>query len=171
MLKGDGFMLRPVLESDLEALYSLHRDIANRGSYYPLGVMSEPAFRKHFHETGFWEKSEGMLLIVSDDGRLVGHVEFFPTVAYLDELELSYQLYSTADAGQGIMTWAVQQMTGYLFDNRKTNRLRLIIHPDNVASRRIAEKCGYRFEGTARGAWFHEASTMAWARLLTPNLL
>jgi RimJ/RimL family protein N-acetyltransferase len=31
-----------------------------------------------------------------------------------------------------------------------------VIHPDNVASRRLAEKCGFRHEGTARGAWYHK---------------
>jgi RimJ/RimL family protein N-acetyltransferase len=34
------------------------------------------------------------------------------------------------------------------------NRIRLIIHPDNAPSRRVADKCGFRHEGTARGAWF-----------------
>jgi RimJ/RimL family protein N-acetyltransferase len=31
----------------------------------------------------------------------------------------------------------------------------LIIHPDNAASRRVAEKAGYQFEGIARGAWYN----------------
>ena len=36
------------------------------------------------------------------------------------------------------------------------NRIRLVVHPDNAASRRLAEKCGFRHEGTARGAWYHK---------------
>ncbi|MAS38253.1 MAG: hypothetical protein CL610_29925 [Anaerolineaceae bacterium] len=96
-----------------------------------------------------------MLLIVNDADEILGHIEFFETVAYLDELELSYQIYSEAHRGQGIATEAVMLLTGYLFDRMKHNRIRLIIHPDNLASKRIAEKCGYQYEGVARGAWFN----------------
>lgn len=31
-----------------------------------------------------------------------------------------------------------------------------MIVPGNAASRRIAEKCGYQLEGTARGAFFND---------------
>jgi RimJ/RimL family protein N-acetyltransferase len=30
-----------------------------------------------------------------------------------------------------------------------------VIHPDNDASQRVAEKCGFTLEGTMRKAWFH----------------
>lgn len=38
----------------------------------------------------------------------------------------------------------------------RVNRIRLVIHPGNTASRRLAEKCGFRHEGTARGAWYNK---------------
>jgi ribosomal-protein-alanine N-acetyltransferase len=34
-------------------------------------------------------------------------------------------------------------------------RLQMQIHPENLASKRVAEKCGFKLEGTARGALFH----------------
>ncbi len=46
-------------------------------------------------------------------------------------------------------------LVGYLFDRKKVNRLRLIIHPGNTASKRVAEKAGFTLEGLARGAWWH----------------
>lgn len=155
MLKGEKILLRQVRETDLGRLYDFHRDIDNRGDFFPRGVLAEPVFQQRFQESGFWQKEEGMLLIVDHDDEVIGHIEFFATVAYLDELELSYHIYSSEHQGQGIATEAVRLMTGYLFDAKKYNRIRLIIHPDNTASKRIAEKCGYRLEGTARGAWFH----------------
>jgi RimJ/RimL family protein N-acetyltransferase len=155
MLKGEVVRLRTVRETDLERLYVFHQDIANRGNYFPIGVMSEPVFKRTFHETGFWQNEEGMLLIVGVTDDILGHIEFYPTVGYLDELELSYQVYSQEHHGQGITTDAVRLMTGYLFDRKKHNRIRLVIHPDNMGSKRVAEKCGYTYEGIARGAWFH----------------
>jgi len=155
MLQGDVIRLRTVREGDLERLYAFHQDIANRGAYFPVGVMAEPVFKRRFQETGFWQEKDGMLLIVSETDEILGHIEFFQTVSYLDELELSYHVYTGEHRGKGVASDAVRLMTGYLFDRKKNNRIRLIIHPDNHASKRVAEKCGYAYEGVARGAWFH----------------
>ncbi len=155
MLKGEVIHLRTVREGDLDRLYQFHHDIGNRGEYFPMGVMPESVFKRSFQETGFWQKDEGMLIIANDAEDILGHIEFFQTVAYLDELELSYHIYKVEHRGQGVATDAVALMTGYLFDQMKHNRIRLIIHPDNLASKRVAEKSGYRSEGIARGAWFN----------------
>jgi ribosomal-protein-alanine N-acetyltransferase len=156
MLTGKSIQLRPVRQTDLEELYARHIDIANRGEFFPLGFISDSEFRRRFDENGFWSKDEGMLLIVDEQKSILGHIEFFKTVNYLDELELSYQIYEQADRGHGRATEAVTLMTRYLFGRLKANRIRLIIHPDNHASLRVAEKCGFKHEGTARGAWYHQ---------------
>src|ERR687897_1227226 len=119
----------------------------------PRTIRGQPAFAKHFQETGFWTADEGMLLMVSPADELVGHVEFFKTVAYLDELELAYQVYAPDQRRKGLATQAVTLLVDYLFETRPVNRLRLVIHPANVASRRLAETCGFQHESTARGAW------------------
>jgi [ribosomal protein S5]-alanine N-acetyltransferase len=75
VLTGERITLRPVHEADLATAYAAHTDIANRGAFFPLGVMSEPAFRQRFAETGFWEKTEGMLLILTPADEIVGHIE------------------------------------------------------------------------------------------------
>lgn len=156
MLQGDAIQLRTVREADLDALYEYHHDIANRGDYFPTGVMSQPAFKNAYLESGFWEKERGMLVIVDDQDAILGHIEFFPTVPYLDELELSYHIYSPEARGKGVASEAVTLLTGYLMGRLKQNRIRLVIHPENQASKRVAEKCGYKYEGLARGAWFHQ---------------
>ena len=155
MLHGDRITLRPIREADLEAAYAAHVDIANRGTFFPLGVVSEPAFRKTFADSGFWEKEQGTLLITTPDGEIAGHIEFFKPIAYWDAFELSYQLYGDRFAGQGYTTEAVQLMVDYLFGAKKQHRIQLVIVPENAASRRIAEKCGFTLEGTARGAFFN----------------
>jgi RimJ/RimL family protein N-acetyltransferase len=155
MLVGKVVTLRPVREADLEGLYRFHLDLASRGEYYPRGVESQTAFLRQFREDGFWGREEGTLLMVSAADEPIGHIEFFKTVNYLDELELGYQVYDRANRGKGIATEAVNLMVRYLFETKQVNRIRLIIHPDNTASRRLAERCGFRHEGTARGAWYN----------------
>ena len=153
MLKGELVTLRQVRESDVDAVWAFHADIANRGPYFPLGVMSQTAFRKQFAEDGFWSRDEGLLLITVEGDRIVGSIQWFPTLRYLSEVELSYQLFDRGDDGKGYMSEAVQLLVRYLFENKTFNRIRLVIHPDNAGSRRIAEKTGFQLEGVMRGAF------------------
>lgn len=155
MLRGERITLRPVLRADLDELYRHHIDIEGRGAFFPIGIQSEPAFRKQFEESGFWDRDEGMLVIVDGTDRILGHIDFFRAVPYWDAYELSYQLYDAADAGRGAMTEAVQLIVDYLFDTKPRHRIHLVILPDNGASRRIAEKCGFTLEGTLREPFFH----------------
>jgi RimJ/RimL family protein N-acetyltransferase len=155
MLKGDRITLRPVREADLDRLYEAHTNIASRGAYFPLGVLSESAFRREFAENGFWQPEAGTLLIIGPDGDMAGHIEFFKPVSYWDAFELSYQLYEDRFAGQGFATEAVRLLVDYLFATKKQHRIQLVIAVDNTASQRIAAKCGFTLEGTARGAFFN----------------
>ena len=156
MLRGQNVTLRPVRESDLPAFIDAHLDIRNRGAFFPLGVVSEPTLRRRHAETGLWERDEGTLLIWSSDGEIAGHIEFFNPVSYWDAFELSYQLYDDRFAGRGYVSEAVQLLVDYLFATKKQHRIHLVIVPENAASRRIAEKCGFVLEGTARGAFFND---------------
>ena len=155
MLRGQRITLRPIRQGDLDAFYAAHTDIANRGAFFPLGVMSESRLRAEYAETGFWQREEGFLLIITLDGEMAGHIEFFKPVNYWDAWELSYQLYDDQFAGRGYVTDAVQLLTDYLFGTKKQHRIQLVIVPENAASRRIAEKCGFALEGTARGAFYN----------------
>ena len=156
MLTGRTVRLRPVRSGDLDSLYDAHIAIAARGAFYPLGVHSESAFKREFAEHGFWQKTEGTLLILAPDDVVVGHVEFFRPVGYWDAFELGYQLQDPRHAGKGYTTEAAQPLIDYLFGTKREHRIQLVVAPRNAASRRIAEKCGFTLEGTVRGAFFNE---------------
>lgn len=155
MLKGEKIRLRLVRESDLEAVYAGLNDISNRGAYFPANLHPESRLRAKVQEGGFWSADEGLLLIVDDGGAVIGHIEFYKPVDYLDAYELSYLVYDLEARGKGATSEAVGLLTDFLFDTKKVNRIQLVIHPDNVASRRIAEKNGYLHEGAMRGAWYN----------------
>jgi RimJ/RimL family protein N-acetyltransferase len=155
MLHGERVELSPIRERDLDAFYEAHAEIENRGAFFPLRVTSESALRAEFAKTGFWDKEEGLLLIRNRAGEIVGHIEYFKPVSYWDAFELSYLLYDSRHAGNGYVTEAVQLLVDYLFATKKQHRIQLVIVPENAASRRIAEKCGFTLEGTLRGAFFN----------------
>jgi ribosomal-protein-alanine N-acetyltransferase len=156
MLHGSRITLRPAREADVDALYAAHVDIRTRGAFYPLGVMSEPAFKREFSENGFWQKESGTLVIVTPENDLAGEVEFFKPVPYWDAFEIAYRLFDDRFAGHGYVTEAVQLLVDYLFATKKQHRIHLVIVPENTPSRRIAEKCGFVLEGTVRGAFFND---------------
>ena len=102
MLNGKTIILRPVRDTDIDLLYTYHTDINNRGAFFPRGIVAQPTFRNRFQEDGFWGKDDGMLVMVSPAGEILGHIEFFKTVNYLDEYELSYQVYASESWGKGL---------------------------------------------------------------------
>lgn len=156
MLHGERVTLRPVREADLNEVYAAHLDLRSRGAYFPLGVLGQSTFRTAFADNGFWQKHEGTLLMVTAEDRIIGNIEFFTPVSYWDAFELSYQLFDPSVAGRGVVTEAVQLLVDYLFGSKKQHRIHLVILPENAASRRVAEKCGFQLEGTVRGAFFHD---------------
>lgn len=159
MIQGNGFVLRTVRASDVDALYEARSNVESRGEYIPPRMGSEPGFRKEFEETGFWTEDKGFLLIVDpEDGRLLGSIAYFRPVFYSDALEIAYQLFQGASRGKGIMTEVLRLFCSFLFSHRTVYRLQLAVHPDNVASRRVAEKAGFRKEGVLRKAVYHRGA-------------
>ena len=155
MLRGELIQLRPIREADLDTYFTCLADISNRGDYFPVNIPAESRLRKQFQDGGFWSDDTGLLLIINEAAAIIGHIEFFKPVAYLDGYELSYLIYDPAERGKGVTSEAVSLLARYIFDTRKVNRLQLIIHPENLASRRIADKNGFVHEGTMCGAWYH----------------
>ena len=156
LLRGDVIELRLIRENDLVPLYDLLSNLDTRGSYFPLGVMSEPTLAAKFNKNGFWDQEEGMLLMVNDTDEIVGEIEYFPIIHYLQGYEISYQVFGSQYAGKGYTTDAVNLLVDYLFGRKRVNRMQLNIHPSNTPSKKVAEKCGFTFEGLMRGCWFHQ---------------
>lgn len=155
MLKGENITLRPVRETDLDRLRELDLDLDSRGDYWPLSISSEAAYKHEFQETGFWEETFGRLLIVGNENNIIGEIIYFKTVAYMDEFEIGYRLFGREHWGKGATSEALRLLTRYLFDSRNINRIRLCIDVDNAGSLKVAQKAGYRHEGTMRGCMYH----------------
>jgi RimJ/RimL family protein N-acetyltransferase len=158
MLQGENVRLRVIRSADLDLLQERLSDLSTRGDYFPIGLPSEPSLRSAFDKSGFWSENEGMLLITGRDGDVVGEIEFYPIADYLQGYELSYQLFGAQHTGRGYTSEAVTLLVRYLFDCRRVNRMQLTIHPDNTASRRVAQKCGFTLEGVMRGCWFRRGT-------------
>jgi RimJ/RimL family protein N-acetyltransferase len=104
-----------------------------------------------------------------DDGTFLG-LALVPEMD-LDErtAELGYVLAAEA-RGRGVATAALQQLTAWAFEEQHMIRLHLLISVTNDASKRVAKRCGYQFEGVLRGLYFKQdlrEDTESWSRLVT----
>lgn len=154
MLRGEKISLRLVREADLNPLFDLHSDLTKRGDYFPLDLWTEAELKQRYQ---VWEEERGRLLICVAD-QIVGMIGFFKSVPYYDALEIGYILFDVDSRNKGYMTEALSLLVKYLFATKKINRLQLTLQVGNVASKRVAEKCGVQFEGIARGAVFHRGA-------------
>ena len=155
MLKGEIITLRPVREADLGHLREIDLDLDNRGDFWPRSILPEVAYNQEFQRSGFWGESFGRLLMEDKSGAVIGEIMYFKTVMYLDELEIGYRLFGKHHWSKGATTEALKLLTRYLFETRNINRIRLCIDSGNAGSQRVAEKGGYKHEGTQRGAMYH----------------
>ena len=153
VLKGQTINLRTVRKRDLDNLYDLHCQIQNRGPHFPQKMESESEFLDRFAKTGFWAEDKGLLLIVdAETDRILGNVAYFPANGYYQAFEIGYIVYDPKDRGKGVLTQALRLFIGYLFDLKSVTRLQIQMEIPNSASRRVAEKAGFKLEGIAREA-------------------
>jgi [ribosomal protein S5]-alanine N-acetyltransferase len=156
IVKGKALYLRTVRETDLDTLYLRQCDIEQRGLYFPIYIGSETAFKDEFRKDGFANNEHGRYLICDFEDRVLGEMYYFRATPYFDGYEVGYRLFEPATLSRrGTMTEALLLCTYVLFVSQKINRLELKIMPQNAASKRVAEKCGYQYEGTARACMFH----------------
>jgi RimJ/RimL family protein N-acetyltransferase len=83
--------------------------------------------------------------------------------------ELGYGVASWA-RGRGVATAALRELTTWSFTELGMVRLELLIDVDNPGSKRVAENCGYTFEGTLRSVYVkpgRRTDTEIWSRLTT----
>ena len=94
--------------------------------------------KKQLYPFGLFHDSElmGVVLIKNIDWRV-------------PKSELAYFI-DEAHEGKGIMTMLVENTISYCFDELKMKKVFLRISPDNLGSKKIAEKTGFIKEGLLR---------------------
>lgn len=81
-------------------------------------------------------------VVLRESGRLIGYCGFFlQVVDEMEELEIGYRI-DPSCWGRGIATEAARAVRDHAFSKLGVARVISLIHPDNVASRRVAEKNG-----------------------------
>lgn len=139
--------LRPVVPADLDRLFDFYRDPESGrvAAFTHKDPNDRAAFDAH------WAKllaDAGVLnRAILDDGALVGSITSWGGAA---DRELTYWI-DRAKWGRGIATAA---LAAFLVED-KTRPMSARTAKDNVGSRRVLEKCGFRI--VEEGKWFAHA--------------
>src|SRR5476651_839293 len=145
MLKGPLCIVRHLLTADLNAFIALVNDLPSRGDYFSAQFKSPEAMRKEFMQNVF--------VIEDQRHHVIGVITHFKSRTPVSR-EIGYRLFDPALAGRGYTSEALRLLVDYLFNVHQYHRLELLTAPENSASVRVAEKCGFSVEGLLRQAFF-----------------
>jgi ribosomal-protein-alanine N-acetyltransferase len=154
MINGGDFNIRHVRKGDLAELIPLLNSPDIRGEYLPCTMRSPAEFEKSFEQDGMSNETFERFLIVDNADKILGTIFHFKPGPYVNAREIGYIMLSPQHRNEGIASKAVKLLTHYLFDSLLINRLEIRMNIRNLASEKVAIKCGYKKEGVARGAVF-----------------
>jgi RimJ/RimL family protein N-acetyltransferase len=146
--------LRRWRTDDVSALYAAFSDpTVQRFSWPKLRPYSEADAREFLagQEEGRARGTELELAAVTPDGRdlLLGCVSLYAIDRDQGRAAVGYWLAPDA-RGRGIASRSVQLLAGWAFATLGLARLELTCSPENRASQRVAERCGFVREGLLR---------------------
>ena len=149
----DRLIIRTPEERDAHDIFALMSDleIAASTGFRPMNTLSEAEGKIR------GEMDSGLMYCISEKShpeRNIGVFEITPhkTNTASGEkcnYEICYFLHKGA-RGKGYMTEVVERMKHYLFDERMADSLTIAVLPRNDASRRVALKSGFTYEGLER---------------------
>ena len=154
MIKNLRITLRHVTEPDLPILSKVSGDIVARGEFNPSRIASPQAIQKRFQENGFSAEQHELLLICNESEAVIGDVVHFQARRYSTAREIGWTIHDPVNRNRGYATEAVTALIDYLFKSYPINRIECSTATQNLASIRLAEKCGLVREGVLRGLVF-----------------
>ena len=151
-LTTERLTLRPFREDDVEALYAYSKDeaVGRNAGWKPHESLLESSDILHLVFLG---QSSVWAIERQSDRRLMGSIGLITDSArqYGSSRSLGYAL-GVDYWGQGYMTEAVREAIRFGFRQMGLDLISATCYPDNPASRRVLEKCGFQYEGTLHRA-------------------
>lgn len=148
ILETARLVLRPVRMADADALLPSFRDpdTMRYWAHPPISTLDEmrAILARNLPPQN---RAGASFAITRDGGTAIGCVNFY---SERDAMSGLGYILDKASWGQGYVAEAVAAATDYGFSEFKLHRIWLEIDPKNTGSIRVAEKCGFVHEGTAR---------------------
>ena len=147
-------VVRPVRASDSEALFDIRQRVSrfqgrtDRTLEETRAMYAEMETREPGSQPG-WHQ----FVIEHRDGRIVGDIGINFECPLPGQVEVGYSLHPEV-WGQGMAMEALSALLDDLFSNRSLHRAVAITAADNIRSRALLERLGFRHEGTMIESWW-----------------
>jgi RimJ/RimL family protein N-acetyltransferase len=136
-------LLRPFQAADLDRMTDLMAD--PDFMRFSLGIFSRQQTAAFLDKVRARDRDglpSQFAVVFRQNKHLIGYCGFFAQIVdEVEELEIGYRI-DPAYWNRGIATEAARAVRDYAFAELRLARVISLIHPDNVASRRVAEKNG-----------------------------
>jgi RimJ/RimL family protein N-acetyltransferase len=154
-LTAGGLVLRPWRAGDVPAVLEALRDPAV-ARWNPADAASPDlaVAETWVEQRADWSGGDhaSFAVCAADGATLLGSVSLFRIDRVHDNAEMGYWVAAGA-RGRGVAVTAVRALTDWSFNGLGLARVQLYHAVENPASCRVAEKAGYRLEGTARQSY------------------
>jgi len=152
---GEGILLHPFEERDADELFALversRAHLAPWMPWLPLHATREDSLQFIRAAREQLDAGTSAQLAVVERGRIVGVCSLYAIDRAAGVCRCGYWLAPDAQ-GRGLVARAVGSLLAHAFGDLGLRRVELRAAPDNVRSRRVAERLGFAFERTLRAA-------------------
>jgi len=148
-LSDDVVTLRAWRQSDVSGMLGFADPLVQRFSWPHERPYTEADARHYLASLARGEELGFALLGTGDDAAVLGGASLYDHEPAQARARVGYWLVA-AGRGRGIATHAVGLLADWAFAERRLARLEITCSPDNLASQRVAERCGFAREGLLR---------------------
>jgi ribosomal-protein-alanine N-acetyltransferase len=152
-IETERLIIKPYCMEDLEDLYKIYSD-QKVMAFIPEGIMTREWVKnliewmvEYCYEKNTQDKiiKFGVSVVNKETKRVIGWCGLGSLDCMPDDVEIFYGL-SSEYWGQGLVTEAAIAMLHYGFDIIGLKQIIAVVKPDNIASKKVIEKIGMKFE-------------------------
>lgn len=155
-MEFDHFSIRLLQLEDLDPYFDLVQKNRQRLADYFVGTVSrtktyeeaqvfvEEMIRHTISNTYF-----PYVIVDLNDEKIIGFIDLKNIDWKIPKTQIGFYI-DESYAGKGIISKAIGKICDLCFAEKGFKKLFMRIHPDNIAARKVAEKCGFELEGTIR---------------------
>lgn len=159
-LESKRLILRSYEEHDADSLFAIYSDprITRFNDYDPITTGEEAVEKVGRNHTQFEEQLQIRWGIeLKEQKRLVGTCGLCNFKNRSNKCTIGYDLLY-AEWNKGIMTETIRMITAYAFSQMEIHRIEGYVSPENHASIKVLEKCGFQKEGLLRDVDFFKGT-------------